>query len=57
MQLDTKNKNKDGLGVGISMVLEISGHFVFKGDGTTMYGHDLHIIKCYLTLETRIYMV
>jgi hypothetical protein len=35
-------------GVGISMVFEIIGHFLFKGDGTTMYGYDLHTIRCYL---------
>jgi hypothetical protein len=33
-----------GLGVGISTVLEISGHFLFKGDGTTPYGDDLYTI-------------
>jgi hypothetical protein len=57
MQLDTRNKNTYGLGMGISMVFEILGHFLFRGDGTTMYGHDLHNIRCYLTQETRIYMV
>jgi hypothetical protein len=35
------------------MVFEILGHFLFK-DGTTVYGHDLHTIRCYLTQETSI---
>jgi hypothetical protein len=32
-----------GLGVGISTVFEISGHFLFKGDRTILYGHYLYI--------------
>jgi hypothetical protein len=43
-----------GLEVGISKVSEILGDFLFKGDGTTIYSHDLHTIRCYLTQETRI---
>jgi hypothetical protein len=31
MLLDTTNKNIYGIGVGISMVFEILGHFLFKG--------------------------
>jgi hypothetical protein len=30
---------KYGLGVQIVMVLEILGHFLFKGDGTTPWPH------------------
>jgi hypothetical protein len=29
----------------------------FRGDGTTVYGHDVHTIRYYLIQETRIYMV
>jgi hypothetical protein len=31
-------------------VFEIFGHLLFclRGDGTNMYGHDLHTIRCYL---------
>jgi hypothetical protein len=36
MILDTRNKNTYGLGVGISTVFEIFGHFLFQGDGTTL---------------------
>jgi hypothetical protein len=46
-----------GLGVGISTVFEILGHFLFKGDRTTPYGHDLYTIRWSLTQGTRIYMV
>jgi hypothetical protein len=35
MLLDTKNKNKYGLGVGISTVFEIFSHFLFLGVGLT----------------------
>jgi hypothetical protein len=35
MLLDTRNKNIYGLGVGISTVFKILGHFLFKGDKTT----------------------
>jgi hypothetical protein len=41
--LDTR-KNLYGLGVGTSTVFEIFGHFLFKGDGTILYGQDLHAI-------------
>jgi hypothetical protein len=46
MLLDTKTKNMYGVGVGISTVFEIFGHFLFKGDvlRTTLYGHDPHTI-------------
>jgi hypothetical protein len=38
------------------MVFEILGHFLFKGRGeTTIYGHDLHTIRCYFKQETKIY--
>jgi hypothetical protein len=30
--------------------------FCLRGDGTTIYRHHLHTIRCYLTQETRIYM-
>jgi hypothetical protein len=56
MLLDTRNKNIYSLGVGILVVFEILRHFLFKGDGTTMYCHDLHTIRCNLTQETKIYM-
>jgi hypothetical protein len=45
--LDIRNKNMYGLGMGISVVFEIFGHFLFKGGeggGTNLYGHDLHTI-------------
>jgi hypothetical protein len=32
MLLDTRNNNIYGLGVGISMVFEIFGNFLFKGE-------------------------
>jgi hypothetical protein len=46
MLLDTRNKNTYGLGVRISTVFQIFGHFLFKENGTTSYGHDLHVIWC-----------
>jgi hypothetical protein len=46
-----------GLGVGIAMVFEILGDFLFKGDGTTIYGTDLDTIRFCLIRETRIYKV
>jgi hypothetical protein len=42
----TRNKIY-GLRVGISTVFKIFGHFLFKGYGTTLYGHDL---QCHLML-------
>jgi hypothetical protein len=44
-------KNMYGLGVGIWTVFETFGHFLFKGDESTVCNHDLHvyIIRCYLT--------
>jgi hypothetical protein len=30
MSLNTRNKDKYGLGVGIAMVFEVLGHFLFK---------------------------
>jgi hypothetical protein len=45
MFLDTRNKNMYRLGVGISMIFKILGHFLFKGDGSIPYGHDLYICK------------
>jgi hypothetical protein len=33
------------LGMGISTFFEILGHFMFQGDGTTLYGQDLYTIK------------
>jgi hypothetical protein len=47
MLLDTRNKIIYGLGVGISMVFEILIHFMFMGDRTTPYGHDLHATGYY----------
>jgi hypothetical protein len=35
MLLHARNKNINGLGVGMSMGFEIIGHFLFKGAGTT----------------------
>jgi hypothetical protein len=55
MLLDTRNKNIYGLCVGMSTVFNISEHLRFKE--TTLYGHDLHTIRCYLTQETRIYVL
>jgi hypothetical protein len=40
MLLVKRNKNIYSLGVGISTVLEILGHFI-RGNLTNMYGHDL----------------
>jgi hypothetical protein len=47
----------NSLGVGISTAFEISHHFLFKGDGTTPHSHNLHTIRCSLTLGTRMYIV
>jgi hypothetical protein len=57
MLLDIRNKNIYGLGVGISTVFEIFGHFLYqeRGERITPYGYDLHTISWYLTQETRIY--
>jgi hypothetical protein len=49
MLLDTRNKNLYGLGVGISVVLRYYNTSCLRGDRTTMYHHDLHTIRCYLT--------
>jgi hypothetical protein len=57
MLLDTRNNNIFGLEEGISNVVEILGHFLFKGDRTTRYSHDLHTIRCYFTQETTKYLV
>jgi hypothetical protein len=47
-------KNVYGLGVGISTVFVILGHFLCQGDRTTSYGHDLYTIRCSLMfLDTR----
>jgi hypothetical protein len=35
-----------GLEVGILTAFEILGHFVFQGDGTTLYGNELYTISC-----------
>jgi hypothetical protein len=53
----TWHKNLCGLGVGISMVFEIVGHFLYQGDRTSPYCHDLYTIRCSLTQKTRICMV
>jgi hypothetical protein len=38
------------------MVFEMIGHFLFKSrDGTIMYGHDSHTIRCHLTQEKNVY--
>jgi hypothetical protein len=37
------------LGVGVSTVFEILGHFLFKGGQDHPYGHDLHTIRWSLT--------
>jgi hypothetical protein len=49
--------HKEWLGVRISTIFEIFGHFMFKGDGTTPHSHDLHTIRCSLTQEIKIYNV
>jgi hypothetical protein len=54
---DTRNKYNYDLGEGIPTVFKIFENLQFKGDRTTPYGHDIHNIRCYLTYETRIYMV
>jgi hypothetical protein len=53
MLFDKRNKNVYGLGTGegVKMVCEILGHFLFKGNKTTAYGHSVHSIRCYLTQE------
>jgi hypothetical protein len=43
MLLDTRNKNINGSGVGILKVFKILGHFLFKGDWTTLQG--VHTIR------------
>jgi hypothetical protein len=55
--LDTRNKNRYGLGVEISMFFYVLLHYQLNGDETTMYNHDLHNIRYYLTQETEMYMV
>jgi hypothetical protein len=40
-----------GLGMGISTVFEVFDHLLIKGDRTSLYGHVLHTIRCYLTRE------
>jgi hypothetical protein len=52
--LDTRNKNIYGLGMGISTVFEIFGHFLYQGDRINQVGYD-YTIRCYLTQETRNY--
>jgi hypothetical protein len=47
MLLDTRNKSIYGVGVGISILFEIFGHFLFKRDRRNPYGHDLHTVRCY----------
>jgi hypothetical protein len=49
---DTRIEDMYDLGVGISMVFEILGHFLFEGDRTIQYGHALHIYL-YMFLDTR----
>jgi hypothetical protein len=58
MLLDTKNKTVIiwFRGGDLKSFLQILEHFLFKGDGTTMYGNELHNIRCYFTQERRIYM-
>jgi hypothetical protein len=51
MFLDTTNKNIYGLWVGTSTGFNILEHLWFKGDGNTLFGHDLYTIRCYLTQE------
>jgi hypothetical protein len=56
MSPNTIIKDMYGLGVGISMVFEIFGHFLFKGD-RTLYSHDLYYHQMFLDTRTKIYMV
>jgi hypothetical protein len=46
---DTRTKNIYGMWVGISIVFKILEHLWCKGDGTILYGHDQHTIKCSVT--------
>jgi hypothetical protein len=48
-----KNQGYVCLELGISTMFGIFVHFLFKGDGTTLCGHDLHTIICSLTQEAR----
>jgi hypothetical protein len=57
MLLNTRNKNIYGLGVGISTVFKIFSNFPFLGGGVDPRGHGQNTIGCYLTHETRIYIV
>jgi hypothetical protein len=49
---DTKIKDMYDSGVGISTVFEMLRHFLFKGDKTIPYGHNLHIYH-QMFLDTR----
>jgi hypothetical protein len=44
MFLDTENKNMYGLGVGISKVFQIFGHFLFNGGGAG----PSHMVMAYI---------
>jgi hypothetical protein len=57
MLLDTRNKNIYGLGVSMFFFFRYFDNSCLRRDGTTMPGHDVHNIRCYLTQETRMYMV
>jgi hypothetical protein len=52
---DTRNKNIHGLGVGISTVFKIFGHFLYQGG----QDHSVWLLTLHhhLLLDTRIYMV
>jgi hypothetical protein len=41
----------NGLWVGTSTVFNIFQHLPFEGEGTTLYGLDLHAMRCYFTQE------
>jgi hypothetical protein len=51
MLLKTGNKR----GGDLNSFQDIWALPVSRGDRTTMYGLDLHTIRCYLTQKTRIY--
>jgi hypothetical protein len=40
MLLHIRKNSRYELGVGISINFEVLSHFLFKGEGITMYGHD-----------------
>jgi hypothetical protein len=54
---DTRNKIIWFRGGDLNSFQDIWALPVSSGDRITLYGHDLHTIRCCFTQETRIYMV